>query len=116
MKHKTISHLKIVTDKTNTSYFQAMKHLDFAMLTIFPVLGKISSDHALSDANVQKLINRNDLHFDLIINEEIFHDSFLMFGHKFKAPIVTICNLTIIYCVEQKTIQILNRFLFRSIW
>lgn len=104
LKHNTISHLKIVTDKKNTSFFNSIKHLDFAMLTVFPVLGRESSDHALGDANVQKLINRNDLHFDLIINEEIFHDSFLMFGHKFKAPIVTICNLTVIYCVKQKSI------------
>lgn len=62
------------------------------MAAIFPLMGSYSSDHVLSDPNVQKFIHRNDLQFDLIINEEVFHDSFLMFAHKYKAPIITICK------------------------
>lgn len=50
-------------------------------------------DYTLSNANVQKLINSENLHFDLVINEEFFHDAFLMFGFKFNAPIVTISKL-----------------------
>lgn len=50
----------------------------------------ISAEFALSSANVQTFLQQNDAHFDLIINEEFFHDSFLMFAHKFQAPIVTI--------------------------
>lgn len=56
---------------------------------------QISADYALSTANVQTFLKRNDLRYDLIINEEFFHDSFLMFAHKFKAPIVTISTVNI---------------------
>lgn len=51
---------------------------------------QFSADYALSSANVQAFLKRTDQQFDLVVNEEFFHDSFLMFGHKFKAPIVTI--------------------------
>lgn len=51
-----------------------------------------SGDHGLSTPNVQKIINSEDLHFDLVINEEFYHESWLMFGYKFNAPIITICN------------------------
>lgn len=64
----------------------------FSTLFMFPFFGKYSGEHGLNNTNVQKFIHRNDLHFDLIINEEIYHDSWLMFGHKFNAPIVTICE------------------------
>lgn len=46
----------------------------------------------MQSESVQKLIHSTNLHFDVIINEEFFADSFLMFAHKFKSPIVTICK------------------------
>lgn len=52
-----------------------------------------SSEHGLNVSNVQKIIHSKDLHFDLIINEDMFHESWLMFAHKFNAPIITICKL-----------------------
>lgn len=52
----------------------------------------VLNEYALQDANVQKLIHSTDKHFDVVINEEFFADSFLMFAHKFKAPIITICE------------------------
>lgn len=55
-----------------------------------PYLGKISSEHALNDSKVQKFIHRNDSYFDIVINEDTYHESWMMFGHKFKAPIVTL--------------------------
>lgn len=51
-----------------------------------------SSKHALENQHVQQFIHSEDHHFDLIIVEDIMHDSLLMFGHKFKAPIVSICE------------------------
>lgn len=54
---------------------------------------KIWNTYALENANVQKFIHSTGLHFDLIVMEEFFSDSFLMFAHKFKAPVVTICEL-----------------------
>lgn len=56
----------------------------------YPEFCQISADYALSTANVQKFLKQTDLKFDLVINEEFFHDSFLMLSHKFKAPIITI--------------------------
>lgn len=50
------------------------------------------NEHALQNSKVQKLIHSTDLHFDLIVNEDFFAENLLMFGHKFKAPIVTICK------------------------
>lgn len=50
------------------------------------------NDYSLNNVNVQKLIHSTDLHFDVVINEEFWADSFLMFAHKFKAPIITICE------------------------
>lgn len=50
-----------------------------------------SNRHGLESQNVQKFIHSEDQHFDLIVIEDIFHDSFLMLGHKFKAPTVAIC-------------------------
>lgn len=58
---------------------------------IFPVFAKISANHSLSDKKVRQFIHSKDLHFDLIINEEVYHDAYLMFGRKFNAPVVGIC-------------------------
>jgi glucuronosyltransferase len=46
------------------------------------------SEWGLKDPKVQQFINRDDLYFDLILMELIFQESWLMFAHKFKAPIV----------------------------
>lgn len=61
-------------------------------IPMFPAFMKMAADHALNSTSVKEFINRNDLQFDLVINEEVFHESWLMFGHKFKAPIITICK------------------------
>lgn len=76
-----------------TDFFSSMENCPILFrLPIFPRFMKAIADYALNNTNVKKFINRNDLQFDLVINEEIFLDSWLMFGHKFKAPIVTICK------------------------
>ncbi|KAG4070679.1 hypothetical protein HA402_013599 [Bradysia odoriphaga] len=63
---------------------------EFQYLTVLYELGIRSGIHGLRDKNVQKLINRNDIHFDLIISEQFFQESWLMFSRKYRAPIVTI--------------------------
>lgn len=73
--------------------YSTMAHASsFWTATAFPIFGYLSADFAMNNKNVQKLIHSDDIHFDLVINEEIYHDSFLMFGHKFNAPMVTICK------------------------
>lgn len=59
---------------------------------MFSYFANMSADFALSNKNIQEFIKRTDLHFDLVINEEIYHDVFLMFAKKFNAPVVTICE------------------------
>lgn len=56
-------------------------------------IGLYSTEHALNDKNVGKFINSTNHQFDVIVLEQFFHDSWLMFAHKFKAPIVTIATL-----------------------
>lgn len=64
----------------------------FAVVNAFRSFANASLDYALADENVKEFIHRTDLHFDLVINEDIYYDALLMFGHKFRAPVVTICK------------------------
>lgn len=72
--------------------YQGSEQDDFKNIPFYETATLASSKHALNTKNVQKLIHSNDLHFDLIINNEMFHEAWLMFGYKFNAPVVTICN------------------------
>lgn len=56
-------------------------------------IGLYSTEHAFKDPNVVAFMNRSDLHFDVVVLEQFFHDSWLPFAHKFNAPIVTIATL-----------------------
>lgn len=53
-------------------------------------MGLDTSKWGLENPRVQEFIKREDLQFDLILAEQFYQESFLMFAHKFKAPIVTI--------------------------
>lgn len=72
--------------------FKTRKSTQFESLKIFTDFGSSSCAHFLNDKKVQEIIHRNDLHFDLVIHEEVYHDALLMFAHKFGAPLVTICK------------------------
>lgn len=56
-------------------------------------VGLMTTEYALNDAQVKAFMNKTDQHFDVIVLEQFFHDSWLTFAHKFKAPIVTIATL-----------------------
>lgn len=83
MIYFTVKHEDMYTEVSNSPFKTA------ALLSYF---ANKSADYALSSKNVQAFINRTDLQFDLVINEDIYHDAFLMFGWKFNAPTVTICK------------------------
>lgn len=55
-----------------------------------PSFGTYSTNFSLSNGNVQRFIHLKNLSFDLIINEEFYHDAYLMFAHNFKAPVILI--------------------------
>ncbi|XP_037960919.1 UDP-glycosyltransferase UGT5-like [Teleopsis dalmanni] len=63
---------------------------DFENMQMWWHIGLLTSEHALNDAKVKALIASNDQKFDLVILEQFFHESFLMFAHKFNCPLVTI--------------------------
>lgn len=71
-------------------YNTANYNSDFNNLFMYWRLGLESSRHGLENKYVQKFLNRNDLQFDLVVSEQFFQESWLMFAHKYKAPIVTI--------------------------
>lgn len=63
----------------------------------YRTIGYSTTEYALQHANVQQILHAEDKHYDLILTEQYYQDALLMFGHKFKAPIVSICKYKIIY-------------------
>lgn len=72
--------------------YEQVSDSPFKTAAILPYFGNMSASHALRNENVEKLIHSENQHFDIIINEEVYHDVLLAFGHKFRAPVVTICE------------------------
>lgn len=64
---------------------------DWENLWLYWRAGLLTTEHALQTQVVQKFIQRED-HFDLVLSEQFFQESFLMFAYKFSCPIVTIGN------------------------
>ncbi|ETN60500.1 glucosyl/glucuronosyl transferase [Anopheles darlingi] len=70
--------------------FAASQSSDFEKLYMYWDLGVNTSRHGLESDPVRQFIARRDLTFDLIIAEQFFQESWLMFAHQYDAPIVTI--------------------------
>ena len=66
---------------------------DFENLHLYWETGLKSTEYALNQTKVKSLIARKDLHFDLVVLEQFFHETLLMFAHKFKCPVVTLGTL-----------------------
>lgn len=54
------------------------------------MIGIASTEHALKTSAVQNFIRNDNSQFDLILAEQFFQESLLMFSHKYEAPIITI--------------------------
>lgn len=67
------------------------------MLMSYWSLGLHSTEHALKSAAVKDFIRNDKSNFDLILAEQFFQESMLMFAHKYKAPIVTISESTTLH-------------------
>lgn len=65
----------------------------FHSINILATFPKMMNQHAWENANVQNFAKSTGLHFDVIVIEDFFSDSFLMFAHKHKAPVVAICMI-----------------------
>ena len=72
--------------------FELSKMSFFEVWQMVQILSDCGTEHALKHENVQNLIKDNTLEFDLILAEQFYEVSFLMFAHKYKAPIVTVCK------------------------
>lgn len=73
-------------------------------------MGIKSGIHGLKDKKVQELIHRNDIHFDLIISEQFFQESWLMFSRKYNAPVITIGNKKmLIFATENHKVISISR-------
>lgn len=60
------------------------------MLFTYWSMGLASTEHALNSKAVKDFIRKDKTKFDLILSEQFFQESMLMFAHKYKAPIVTL--------------------------
>lgn len=69
------------------------------ILAMFP---KLMNGYSWENENVQKFIRSTDHQFDVIVAEDFYSDSFLMFAHKHKAPIVTICPFGVTDFIERQ--------------
>lgn len=62
---------------------------DFQNLQMWWAIGENTTEHALNNPKVKNLIQMKTNSFDCVIMEQFFHESFLMFGHKFNIPVIT---------------------------
>lgn len=72
---------------------------DFGKVRDYELVSTPSSEYGLQNAQVQQIIHSTNMSFDLVINEDFYHESWLMFGYKFKVPTVTICMYLIHYTI-----------------
>lgn len=75
-----------------------------SILFKLPGIRKFVAEYAFDSARVQQFLHRNDLHFDLVINEEFFQESFSMFAFKYKTPLVRISEQKL------KILELLKKF------
>uniref|UniRef100_U5EXT1 Putative glucosyl/glucuronosyl transferase n=1 Tax=Corethrella appendiculata TaxID=1370023 RepID=U5EXT1_9DIPT len=73
--------------------FKAKYGSEISSLFMLWGMGLDTSEYSLKNRAVQQLIERDDLHFDLVLSEQFYQESWLMFAHKYKAPIVTLSTI-----------------------
>nr|XP_029709428.1 UDP-glucuronosyltransferase 1-9-like [Aedes albopictus] len=82
------------SDLPMESYYRPSSFTNpYYKLKILWWLGLATTRHAFEADNVQRFMREEGLRFDLVIAEQFAQEAFLMFGHKFDAPIVTINTL-----------------------
>lgn len=69
----------------STASPRVFKHIFYLYRT-----GLTLSKYGLENDFVKQFIKRKGMHFDLIVANQYNQESWLMFGHKFKAPIITL--------------------------
>ncbi|XP_065082716.1 UDP-glycosyltransferase UGT5-like [Ochlerotatus camptorhynchus] len=70
-------------DLTEISIHQMLMNFLYSM-------GVETTQHGFTRENVREFIQQDESHFDLILAEQFYQEAYLMFAHKYKAPIVTV--------------------------
>lgn len=87
---------------------------DFTKIWLYVVVSKPASEHGLNNSNVQKIIHSKELKFDLVVVQDMFSESWLMFAYKFDAPVISICKLFLkthpTVCTLQQNNDIFRQF------
>ncbi|XP_050072375.1 uncharacterized protein LOC126560460 [Anopheles maculipalpis] len=73
--------------------YESKYNSDLNNLFLYWRVGLSTTQYALENENVQQFIEQDDTDFDVIISEQFYQEAFLMFAHKYRAPIVTLCTL-----------------------
>jgi glucuronosyltransferase len=75
------------------SFFGNNYKSDFESVFMYFGMGTITTEYGLAHPKIQEFLKRKDLHFDLVINEQFFQESFYTFAHIYNAPLATISTL-----------------------
>lgn len=70
----------------------------FFKLNILLWLGLATTEYAFESPNVGRFMKEEGLGYDLVIAEQFAQEAFLMFGYKYRAPIVTISEYSFPSC------------------
>lgn len=73
--------------------FDKTEFNDFEYIYRMYAMGLNSAKYCLEHSIISDFIENDHSHFDLILAEQFYQESLLMFAHKYKAPVVTISKL-----------------------
>ncbi|XP_053673812.1 uncharacterized protein LOC128724073 [Anopheles nili] len=73
--------------------YESKYNSDLNNLFLYWRVGLSTTQYALENEHVQQFIEQDDTDFDVIISEQFYQEAFLMFAHKYRAPVVTLCTL-----------------------
>lgn len=60
------------------------------------------TEAAFNSSSVQEFIKTDNSHFDIVITELFFQEAFLMFGHKYKAPVVMLSSFGLGHYINEQ--------------
>lgn len=72
------------------TFYERKDHSHIESLLNIYNIGVATAKHGLESQNVQDLIKSDEYKFDIIVAEQFMQESWLMFAHKYKAPVVTL--------------------------
>ncbi|ETN60503.1 UDP-glucuronosyltransferase 2B28 [Anopheles darlingi] len=73
--------------------YESKYNSDLSNLFLYWRIGLSTTQYALENEQVQQFIEQDDTDYDVIVSEQFYQEAFLMFAHKYRAPIVTLCTL-----------------------